>query len=174
MVDELRRWGQVIVYMVHEQVGHLGIFVSSRVARKGHREIIGCMEMLDYLAPGLYEMVIEGEPSHPWIDDYTVRFEQRDMANILRLDDGLNGYRDMRDRGQEACFKTLFGNTLVRQVCAPCKVVTGDTGAIACLLPTRKERLDALAIAQRVDRFGRDLKPSERWMIERIEAAPGL
>lgn len=87
-VDEIKRCGQVIVYMVHEKVGHLGIFVSASVAKKEHREIIGCMDMLDYLSPGLYEMVIEGEPSRPWLDDYRVRFEERDMADILDLDDG--------------------------------------------------------------------------------------
>ena len=88
-VEEIKRCGQVIIYMVHETVGHLGIFVSGKVAKKEHREIIGCVDMLDYLAPGLYEMVIEGEPTTPWLDDYQVRFEHRDMADILTLDDGL-------------------------------------------------------------------------------------
>ncbi|MFZ1201690.1 MAG: DUF3141 domain-containing protein, partial [Desulfobacterales bacterium] len=33
-VDEIKNHGQVIVYMVHQKVGHLGIFVSGKVARK--------------------------------------------------------------------------------------------------------------------------------------------
>src|ERR1700744_995081 len=35
-VDEIRAYGQTIVYTVHETVGHLGIFVSGGVARKEH------------------------------------------------------------------------------------------------------------------------------------------
>jgi anti-anti-sigma regulatory factor len=37
-VDEMRSYGQTIVYTVHESVGHLGIFVSGGVARKEHGE----------------------------------------------------------------------------------------------------------------------------------------
>ena len=34
---EIRARGQRIVYMVHEDIGHLGIFVSAKVATKGAR-----------------------------------------------------------------------------------------------------------------------------------------
>lgn len=88
-VDEIKRCGQVVIYMVHADIGHLGIFVSGQVAQKEHRNIIGCMNMLDYLSPGLYEMVIEKEASKPWLDDYQVRFEERDMSQLLQMDDGL-------------------------------------------------------------------------------------
>ncbi|MFZ0135245.1 MAG: DUF3141 domain-containing protein [Desulfobacterales bacterium] len=88
-VDEIKSNGQVIVYMVHENVGHLGIFVSGKVARKEHRGIIGSVDMLEYLAPGLYEMILEGSPSQPWLENYDVHFEPRTMENILDLDDGL-------------------------------------------------------------------------------------
>src|SRR4029077_12324309 len=37
-VDEIRYYGQTIVYTVHETVGHLGIFVSGGVAKKGAAE----------------------------------------------------------------------------------------------------------------------------------------
>jgi tellurite resistance protein len=88
-VDEIKSHGQVIVYMVHEKVGHLGIFVSGKVARKEHRGIIGSVDMLEFLSPGLYEMVVTGNPSQPWLDDYDIHFEPRTMADILELDDGL-------------------------------------------------------------------------------------
>jgi len=89
-VAEIKRNGQIIVYMVHPEVGHLGIFVSGSVAKKEHKEIIGCLEMLDYLSPGLYEMVIEGDASQPWLDDYQVSFKERDMDDFLQYDeDGL-------------------------------------------------------------------------------------
>ena len=86
-VDEIKRHQQVIVYIVHPEIGHLGIFVSSSIAKKEQREIIGSVEMIDYLAPGLYEMVIDKGPSKEWKNDYTVRFEERSMRDILALDD---------------------------------------------------------------------------------------
>lgn len=88
-LDEIKRQGQTIVYMVHEDIGHLGIFVSGRVMDKEQRQIIGCLEMIEYLMPGLYEMVITGGASHPNLEDYTVQFEPRDMDDILAMDDGL-------------------------------------------------------------------------------------
>ena len=89
-VDEIKRCGQVIIYMVHKKVGHLGIFVSSNVARKEHHEIIGSMGWLDYIAPGLYEMVIDETSNTSGLDDYDVRFEERQMEDILGLGDGIN------------------------------------------------------------------------------------
>jgi hypothetical protein len=84
-VDEIRCRQQTIVYMVHGTIGHLGIFVSAGVSRKEHREIIASIDLMDYLSPGLYEMVIsDGD------DDgiRQVRFEEREMADILAMDDG--------------------------------------------------------------------------------------
>ena len=88
-VDEIKRNGQVIVYMLHEKIGHLGIFVSGSVADKEHKEIISNVGMIEYLSPGLYEMVIHEEPSKPWLNDHKVEFMERDMSDILKLDDGL-------------------------------------------------------------------------------------
>jgi pimeloyl-ACP methyl ester carboxylesterase len=88
--DEIVAKGRVIVYLLAEDVGHLSIFVGSRVARKEHRELISVMEMLDDLPPGLYEMVIEERPKHADPldidrDTYTVRFETRTMDDIRAL-----------------------------------------------------------------------------------------
>ncbi|MCP4692738.1 MAG: DUF3141 domain-containing protein, partial [Desulfobacterales bacterium] len=94
--DEIRRVGQVIVYMVHESIGHLGIFVSSSVARKEHKEIIGSFKMLDYLAPGLYEMVIEESDEKNGVGPYMVRFEEREMGHITSMDDGVDDEEDFR------------------------------------------------------------------------------
>lgn len=88
-VQEIKRQGQVIVYMVHEDIGHLGIFVSGRVAAKEHNEIIGSLEMVEYLVPGLYEMVIAEKACNPDICEFGVQFEPRDMSDILSMDDGL-------------------------------------------------------------------------------------
>ncbi len=88
-VAEIKRQGQVIVYMIHDTVGHLGIFVSGKVAKKEHQQIVGGVDLLEYLAPGLYEMVIDDDRATPGRDNYTVRFEPREMEDILKLDDGL-------------------------------------------------------------------------------------
>src|SRR5690349_20169260 len=37
-VEDIRAYGQTIVYAVHESIGHLGIFVSGSVAKKEHGE----------------------------------------------------------------------------------------------------------------------------------------
>jgi hypothetical protein len=50
--------GQTIVYTMHQTIGHLGIFVSGKVATKEHGEFVSCMDMIDVLPPGLYEAVI--------------------------------------------------------------------------------------------------------------------
>jgi hypothetical protein len=50
--------GQTIVYTVHQSIGHLGIFVSGKVATKEHGEFAQCMDMIDLMPPGLYEAVI--------------------------------------------------------------------------------------------------------------------
>ncbi|HKQ47922.1 MAG TPA: DUF3141 domain-containing protein [Phycisphaerae bacterium] len=83
---------QVIVYMVHEDIGHLGIFVSGRVAAKEHKEMVETLEMIDALPAGLYEMIIERKDSsakradlEP--GDYLVRFEARKMDDIRSLED---------------------------------------------------------------------------------------
>jgi len=85
-VDEIRRRGQVIVVHRHEKVGHLGIFVSAKIARKEHREIIASFDMLDYLPPGLYEMVIEADPDQA--GEYQVRYLEKTTEEMRAFDDG--------------------------------------------------------------------------------------
>ena len=41
---EIRMRGHRIVYMIHEKVGHLGIFVSSSIAKKEHAEVTSTHE----------------------------------------------------------------------------------------------------------------------------------
>lgn len=86
-VGEIKRRGQVIVYIDHSEIGHLGIFVSAKIARKEHKEIIASFDMLNFLPPGLYEMQIEDDPDQA--GEYTVRYIEKNMDDILALDDGL-------------------------------------------------------------------------------------
>ena len=88
-VDEIKRNGQVIVYIVHPRIGHLGIFVGSKIANKEHSSIIGTVDMIEYLSPGLYEMVITDDKNDDQTMDRKVEFVPREMEDILGLDDGL-------------------------------------------------------------------------------------
>jgi hypothetical protein len=91
--EDILKDDQVIVYTLHEEVGHLGIFVSGGVACKQHAEFVNTMDMIEILPPGLYEMVIENK--NPFVrradlikGDYVVRFERRKLDDIRALDDG--------------------------------------------------------------------------------------
>jgi pimeloyl-ACP methyl ester carboxylesterase len=57
---EIVRAGQTIIYCLHQSIGHLGIFVSGKVATKEHAEFAQAMDMIDLMPPGLYEAVISG------------------------------------------------------------------------------------------------------------------
>lgn len=88
-VDEIKRNGQVIVYIIHPDIGHLGIFVGSKVAKKEHSAIIGNVDMIDYLPPGLYEMAIT-DATKGKVKERQVEFVERTMEDILNHDDGLD------------------------------------------------------------------------------------
>jgi pimeloyl-ACP methyl ester carboxylesterase len=81
--EEIRAHGHVIIYTLHDSVGHLGIFVSAQVANNQHEQIGSVVNTIESLAPGLYEMLIVSNP-----DGYAVSFEARTMDDILKLDDG--------------------------------------------------------------------------------------
>lgn len=82
--DDLKRAGQRIVYLTNPHVGHLGIFVSAKVARLEHRAILESLDDIEGLAPGLYEMTIDNPSGDPDCDvsQFTVRFEERQVADL--------------------------------------------------------------------------------------------
>lgn len=88
-VDEIRRQQKILIYLLHREIGHLGIFVSSSVGKKEHREIIRSIDQVGFLPPGLYEMVIAKPTGVNELNvEYQIRFEEREIEDILRLDDG--------------------------------------------------------------------------------------
>ena len=92
-LDVLKVMGKRIVYMLHDSIGHLGIFVSSKVAGHEHHAITETVRAIEALGPGLYEMKLdEGE------DRTHIVFEHRTFDDILALSDG---------REKEAVFKTV-------------------------------------------------------------------
>ena len=87
-VDEIRGYGQTIVYTIHETIGHLGIFVSGDVARKEHGEFSNNIDLIDTLPPGLYEAIIEPRPEGSADTDHgewIMRCEARTFDDIRAL-----------------------------------------------------------------------------------------
>jgi Protein of unknown function (DUF3141) len=89
-VDEIRSYGQTIVYTIHESIGHLGIFVSTGVARKEHGEFSNNIDMIEVLPPGLYEATFEAKSAQTErpdlvTGDWVMRCEPRTLADIRAL-----------------------------------------------------------------------------------------
>ena len=89
-VDEIRSFGQTIVYTVHETVGHLGIFVSGGVAKKEHNEFSSNIDLIDILPPGLYEATFERKTGDTANSDlvegeWVMRCEQRTLDDIRAM-----------------------------------------------------------------------------------------
>ncbi len=97
--QEIRIRGQRIVYMVHDKVGHLGIFVSSSIARKEHTEMTSTLKTIEALAPGLYEMKIDETEGDEGNEHFFVSFHDRKMQDILTT--------VINDREQEKDFATV-------------------------------------------------------------------
>ncbi len=89
-VDEIRYYGQTIVYTVHETVGHLGIFVSGGVAKKEHAEFSSNIDLIDVLPPGLYEATFEAKSGDTANADlaggnWIMRCEQRTLDDLRAM-----------------------------------------------------------------------------------------
>jgi len=89
-VDEIRAYGQTIVYTIHEQVGHLGIFVSGGIAKKEHQEFSSNIDLIDVLPPGLYEAKFEKKSDSTAsadlvTGDWVMRCEPRTLDDIRAL-----------------------------------------------------------------------------------------
>lgn len=80
--QEIKTLGQTIVYLVHDDIGHLGIFVSGKVANKEHNEIANTLDLIEAVAPGLYEMRITGAEGSGLNTGYQVELVARTLADI--------------------------------------------------------------------------------------------
>src|SRR4029079_15229599 len=98
-VDEIRAYGQTIVYTVHESIGHLGIFVSGGVAKKEHAEFSSNIDLIDVLPPGLYEATFEAKGTDTTnadlaVGQWVMRCEARTLDDIRAM--GGNSPEDER------------------------------------------------------------------------------
>lgn len=84
---EIELRGQRILYMVHEQVGHLGIFVSSSIAKREHSQMASTLKTIEALPPGLYEMTIEDVAGEGHRKTFTVSFFKRTFEDLCQIDD---------------------------------------------------------------------------------------
>ncbi|WP_211230937.1 DUF3141 domain-containing protein [Chitinilyticum aquatile] len=115
--DALKNAGQVVVGLVHQSIGHLGIFVSAGVATKEHAKIVELMHVIETLPPGLYAMKIVKDESADggWRAELTERRveELNKVQEYKRQDEipfaAVEAVSEFTTRGYQ-----LFGRPLVR------------------------------------------------------------
>jgi hypothetical protein len=111
-VEEIRSYGQTIVYCVHETAGHLGLFVSGSVARKEHGKFSSNIDLIDTLPPGLYEAVFEEKQADTVNADLaTTRWVMKCVARTLDDIRALGG----NDAADERRFATAARVSQVNQ-----------------------------------------------------------
>ena len=138
-VAEIRIRGQRIIYMVHDQVGHLGIFVSSQIARKEHSEVASTLKTIEALAPGLYEMSIDDVTEKDGRKHFTVSFFERTFDDIRALDDGFYDERPFAAVARSAEVQAQIYDALLRPAIK--SIVTETTAEMSrALHPQRLSR----------------------------------
>ena len=100
--DEIKARGQVIVGLLHENAGHLGIFVSGSVARKEHAQIVSVLKSIEALPPGLYGMAIKDVAGNGGKPRYEVEFREHRLEEIVER---LNRFRRKDESAFEAVAK---------------------------------------------------------------------
>ena len=148
---EIAASGQTIVYTMHQNIGHLGIFVSGKVAAKEHGEFVTCMDMIDVLPPGLYEAVItevDENTANPELVEgkYLFRLETRTLDHIRAL-----GGNDAADDARFATAARVsdINLGLYRAVLAPIVRTAVTEPAAELLRATHPNRLRFAAFSDR-------------------------
>jgi len=139
--DEIKARGQVIVGLLHADVGHLGIFVSGKVAKKEHAQIVEVLKSVEALPPGLYGMQITEKKGADGKAGYDVTFVERSLEEVqARLNrferadekpfEAVSAVSDLNQRAYE-----LFARPLV-------KALSNETSAKVArtLHPLRAQR----------------------------------
>jgi len=80
--EEIKARGQTIVGLLHQDIGHLGIFVSGRVAKKEHAQIVSVLKSIEALPPGLYGMKINEQPGPDDKPVYSVEFVEHRLEEV--------------------------------------------------------------------------------------------
>jgi hypothetical protein len=100
--DEIKARGQVIVGLLHQNAGHLGIFVSGKVAKKEYTQIVSVLKSIEALQPGLYGMEIIEKSQADGGVAYDVQFVEVRLEEIAER---LNRFQRMDEKPFEAVEK---------------------------------------------------------------------
>ncbi len=158
--DEIKIHGQTIVYHVHPSVGHLGIFVSGKIASREHKGILHTLDMIEMLPPGLYELEIEDPdiarmPAEGAPDEFEVRFKERTIEDLRAI------VGDQEDKEEQADFAAVsavsdYNEWLYKTFARPfVRATATEQSALANRLmnPARAQHL-----------FMSDLNPAMLWV----------
>ena len=96
--EEIKARGQTIVGLMQQEVGHLGIFVSGKVAQKEYTQIVSVMKSIELLPPGLYGMEIEERKADGKVD-YEVKFHEYRLEEVAAR---LNRHQRLDEKPFEA------------------------------------------------------------------------
>jgi pimeloyl-ACP methyl ester carboxylesterase len=96
--EEIKAHGQTIVGLLHEEIGHLGIFVSGQVAKKEHTQIVEVLNYIQTLPPGLYGMDIEETVARDGTVSYDVTLKERSLEDLRTS----RGYEKVDEKPFEA------------------------------------------------------------------------
>jgi pimeloyl-ACP methyl ester carboxylesterase len=81
--EEIRARGQVIVGLTHENAGHLGIFVSGKVAKKEYTQLVSVLDAIEALQPGLYGMEITERKDAAGEAVFEVQFREHKLEDVV-------------------------------------------------------------------------------------------
>jgi pimeloyl-ACP methyl ester carboxylesterase len=97
--EELKANGQVIVGLLHQSAGHLALFVSGKVAKREHTQVVSVLESIEALPPGLYAMKIKESKRADGTTEYEVEFQEHRLEDLAQR---LNRFERVDERPFEA------------------------------------------------------------------------
>jgi pimeloyl-ACP methyl ester carboxylesterase len=97
--EELKANGQVIIGLVSQSAGHLALFVSGKVAKREHAQIVTVLDSIEALPPGLYAMRINDSKRSDGTTEYEVDFQEHRVEDLAAR---LNRFERVDERPFEA------------------------------------------------------------------------
>jgi pimeloyl-ACP methyl ester carboxylesterase len=118
--EALKAAGQVVVGLVHQDIGHLGIFVSAGVAKKEHAQIVELMTVIETLSPGLYALNIHPDTAEDGSPQWRAELSERRVEDLHRVQ-RFDRQEEVLFSSVEAVseFNTQLYTTLVRPLIKP-------------------------------------------------------
>jgi pimeloyl-ACP methyl ester carboxylesterase len=120
--EEIKANGQTIVGLIHEDIGHLGIFVSGKVAKKEHTQIVSVLKYIQALPPGLYGMEIHETTGPDGEVQYDVTLHERKLEDLRRLQkydrvdekpfEAVAALSELNERAYELLVRPLIRDTM--------------------------------------------------------------